>query len=118
MVTWIAALPVLVRMSISLSAGIVEEGFFRGFLQPRVGILASTALFVLAHFSYGQPFMLVGIAILSLIYALLVRWRQNIWPAIAAHTLFDGVQLLVVIPGVLKLMQTQGPKTAALLGFW
>ena len=118
MVTWIAALPVLVRMSISLSAGIVEEGFFRGFLQPRVGILASTALFVLAHFSYGQPFMLVGIAILSLIYALLVRWRQNIWPAIAAHTLFDGVQLLLVIPGVLKLMQTQAPKTAALLGFW
>jgi hypothetical protein len=24
----------------------------------------------------------------------------------------------VVIPGVLKLMQTQVPKTAALLGFW
>jgi membrane protease YdiL (CAAX protease family) len=118
MVTWIAALPILVRMSISLSAGLVEEGFFRGFLQPRVGILLSTALFVLAHFSYGQPFMLVGITLLSLIYALLVRWRQNIWPAIAAHALFDGVQLLVVIPGVLKLMQTQVPKTAALLGFW
>jgi len=118
MVTWIAALPVLVRMSISLSAGIVEEGFFRGFLQPRIGIPASTALFVFAHFSYGQPFMLVGIAILSLIYAFLVRWRQNIWPAIAAHTLFDGVQLLVVIPGVLKLMQTSTPKAAALLGFW
>jgi membrane protease YdiL (CAAX protease family) len=118
MVTWIAALPVLLRMSISLSAGVVEEGFFRGFLQPRVGILLSTALFVLAHFSYGQPFMLVGITLLSLIYALLVRWRQNIWPAIAAHALFDGVQLLVVIPGVLKLMQTEAPKTAALLGFW
>lgn len=118
MVSWIAALPILVRMSISLSAGVVEEGFFRGFLQPRVGIPLSTALFVLAHFSYGQPFMLVGIALLSLIYALLVRWRQNIWPAIAAHALFDGVQLLVVIPGVLKLMPAQVPKTAALLGFW
>jgi membrane protease YdiL (CAAX protease family) len=118
MVSWIAALPILVRMSISLSAGVVEEGFFRGFLQPRVGILLSTALFVLAHFSYGQPFMLVGITLLSLIYALLVRWRQNIWPAIAAHALFDGVQLLVVIPGVLKLMQTPAPKTAALLAFW
>jgi membrane protease YdiL (CAAX protease family) len=118
MVTWIAALPVVVRMSISLSAGIVEEGFFRGFLQPRMGILLSTFLFVLAHASYGQPFMLVGITILSLIYAFLVRWRQNIWPAIAAHALFDGVQLLVVIPGLLKLMPTQVPKTAALLGFW
>jgi hypothetical protein len=118
MVIWIAALPLLVRMAISLSAGVVEEWFFRGFLQPRVGILLSTSLFVLAHFSYGQPFMLVGITILSLIYALLVRWRQNIWPAMAAHALFDGVQLLVVIPGFLKLMQTKAPGAAALLGFW
>jgi membrane protease YdiL (CAAX protease family) len=118
MVIWIAALPLLVRMAISLSAGVVEEWFFRGFLQPRVGILLSTSLFVLAHFAYGQPFMLVGITILSLIYALLVRWRQNIWPAMAAHALFDGVQLLVVIPGFLKLMQSKAPGAAALLGFW
>jgi len=118
MVSWIAALPILVRLSISLSAGVVEEGFFRGFLQPRVGIVLSTGLFVLAHFSYGQPFMLIGITLLSLIYAYLVRWRQTIWPAIAAHALFDGVQLLVVIPGALKLMQTQVPKAAAWLGFW
>jgi len=117
MVSWIAALPILVRLSIRLSAGVVEEGFFRGFLQPRVGIVLSTGLFVLAHFSYGQPFMLIGITLLSLIYAYLVRWRQTIWPAIAAHALFDGVQLLVVIPGALKLMQTQIPKAASWLGF-
>lgn len=117
LVPWIAGLPVLIRVGVSLSAGVVEEGFFRGFLQPRVGILLSTALFVLAHFSYGQPFMLVGIGILSLIYALLVRWRQTIWPAIAAHALFDGVQLLVVIPGALRLMQTHGPKAASFLSF-
>ena len=121
MVMWIAALPFLIRLAISLSAGIVEEWFFRGFLQPRVGILLSTGLFVLAHFAYGQPFMLIGITLLSLIYALLVRQRQTIWPAMAAHALFDGVQLLVVIPGVLKIMQSQMPGpagSAALLGFW
>ncbi|HEY3492084.1 MAG TPA: CPBP family intramembrane glutamic endopeptidase, partial [Solirubrobacterales bacterium] len=67
-----------------------------------------TLLFVFAHFSYGQPFMLIGIATLSLIYAFLVQWRQNIWPAIAAHFLFDAVQLLVVIPTVLKYMGKAG----------
>jgi membrane protease YdiL (CAAX protease family) len=118
LVPWIAGLPILTRVGISLSAGVVEEWFFRGFLQPRLGILASTGLFVLAHFAYGQPFMLVGIAILSLIYALLVRWRQNIWPAMAAHALFDGVQLLIVIPGALKLMHGQLAGAAAFLGFW
>jgi membrane protease YdiL (CAAX protease family) len=95
----------------------VEEWFFRGFLQPRMGILLSTVLFALAHFSYGQPFMLIGITVLSLIYGLMVKWRQNIWPAIAAHTLFDAVQLLVVVPGALRLIETQGDKAAAFLGF-
>jgi membrane protease YdiL (CAAX protease family) len=117
LVPFIAGLPILVRILISLSAGVVEEWFFRGFLQPRMGILLATLLFTLAHFSYGQPFMLIGITLLSLIYGLLVRWRQNIWPAIAAHVLFDGVQLLVIVPGVLKWMNTGGEKAAAFLGF-
>jgi membrane protease YdiL (CAAX protease family) len=102
MIPFIAALPVVTRFMISLSAGFVEESFFRGFLQPRIGIFFSTAFFVLAHLSYGQPFMLIGIALLSLIYAFLVKWRQNLWPAIAAHALFDGVQLLVVVPLALR----------------
>ncbi|MFL6258715.1 MAG: CPBP family intramembrane glutamic endopeptidase [Thermoanaerobaculia bacterium] len=109
----IAGLPVGVRFLVSLSAGVVEESFFRGFLQPRIGILASTAFFVLAHLSYGQPFMLVGIALLSLIYAFLVKWRQNVWPAMAAHALFDGVQLLVVVPAVLRMLGAE--KGAAFL---
>jgi membrane protease YdiL (CAAX protease family) len=104
LVVWIAALPLVVRLLASLSAGVVEETFFRGFLQPRVGLWLSTAFFVLGHLAYGQPLLLVGIAILSLIYGTLVRWRQTIWPAIAAHALFDGVQLLIVIPTTLKLI--------------
>ncbi len=103
-IPWIAALPVGLRLALSLSAGVVEETFFRGFLQPRVGITLSTLLFVLAHASYEEPLMLVGVTLLSIVYALLVRWRQNIWPAIAAHTLFDALQLLVVIPTALDFL--------------
>ena len=104
-IAFIAGLPALVRLLLSLSAGVVEEIFFRGFLQPRVGITLSTVAFVLAHVAYGQPFMLVGVTLLSLLFALLVRWRQNLWPAIAAHALFDAVQLLVVIPAALKFLE-------------
>jgi membrane protease YdiL (CAAX protease family) len=103
-IPWIAALPVGLRIALSLSAGVVEETFFRGFLQPRVGIMLSTLLFVLAHASYEEPLMLVGVTLLSIIYALLVRWRQNIWPAIVAHALFDALQLLVVIPTALEFL--------------
>jgi membrane protease YdiL (CAAX protease family) len=115
LVPFIAALPVAVRVLVSLSAGAVEELFFRGFLQPRIGILLSTSFFALAHLSYGEPFMLIGITLLSLIYAFLVRWRQNVWPAMAAHALFDGVQLLVVVPAALRLIQGTGGEAAAFL---
>ncbi len=114
-VPFIAGLPIAIRVLISLSAGVVEEGFFRGFLQPRIGIALSTAFFALAHLSYGEPFMLIGITLLSLIYAFLVKWRQNLWPAITAHALFDGVQLLVVVPAALRFMQGASGKAAALL---
>jgi membrane protease YdiL (CAAX protease family) len=108
LVVWIAALPFGIRLLACLSAGVVEETFFRGFLQPRIGIALSTVFFVLGHLAYGQPILLFGVTILSLIYGLLVRWRQTIWPAIAAHALFDGVQLLIVIPTTLKLLGKDG----------
>ncbi len=108
-VVWVAALPLSLRVAVSLSAGVVEELFFRGFLQPRIGIALSTGAFVLAHLSYDQPLMLVGITLLSLIFASLVRWRQSIWAAIAAHTVFDSVQLVFVIPKLLDFLQPGGP---------
>lgn len=117
-VPWIAALPIWIRLLLSLSAGVVEETFFRGFLQPRVGIALSTVLFVLAHASYEQPLMLLGVALLSLIYAFLVRWRQNIWPAMAAHALFDALQLTVVIPTALDFLQEGAENGLRQIAFW
>lgn len=101
-IPWIASRPLLLRLAIAASAGFVEEAFFRGLLQPRIGIGLSTLFFALAHLSYDQPLMLVGVTLLSLLYGGLVRWRQTIWPAVVAHFLFDAIQLLVVIPAVLE----------------
>ncbi len=98
MVLWMGSLPALLRLAVSLSAGVVEEIFFRGFLMPRAGFVASNVLFVLAHLSYGQPFMLLGVALLSVGFSCLTIWRGNIWPAIAAHFLFDAIQLLILVP--------------------
>jgi len=105
MIVWMAGLPVALRLAIAVAAGVVEEVFFRGFLQTRIGIPFSTALFVLGHLGYGQLFMLLGLTLLSLFYAFLLRWRRNVWPAVAAHFLFDAVQLLVIIPAALELYQ-------------
>jgi membrane protease YdiL (CAAX protease family) len=115
LVVWLAGLPVPVKLLLALSAGFVEELFFRGLLQPRVGIGLSTLLFVLAHLSYDQPFMLVGVTLLSLFFAALVLWRQSVWAAVAAHTLFDAVQLLFVIPWALREWSAQSAAGVAVL---
>jgi membrane protease YdiL (CAAX protease family) len=112
MVLWIGALPFPARAAIALSAGLVEEVFFRAFLQPRVGVFLSTALFALAHLGYGQPFLLIGVTLLSLLYAELMRRRGSIWAPVAAHAIFDLVQLLVVVPLVawrLEHLDATGP---------
>ena len=98
MVLWMGSLPVVLRLLVSLSAGVVEEVFFRGFLMPRAGFVTSNVLFVLAHMNYQQPFLLLGVALLSVAFSYLTIWRGNIWPAIAAHFLFDAIQLLVIVP--------------------
>jgi len=107
-VPWIASLSIVLRLGVSLSAGVFEELFFRGFLQPRSGVAASTALFVLAHSSYQQPLMLVGITMLSLIFAALVWWRRNLLAAIVAHAVFDAVQLLIILPRAVDMLARAG----------
>lgn len=118
MISLVVALPMTVRLLLSLSAGVVEETFFRGFLQPRVGVLASSVLFVLAHMSYGQPFLLLGVGLLSILFASLVIWRQNIWAAMSAHTVFDAIQLLIVIPAALRFLEQAEPGPVALALSW
>ena len=83
---------------IVLSAMTVEEAFFRGFLQKRLGLIASTLLFAVAHAGYGQPLLLVGVTIISLIIGTTFYRTKNLLPGIIAHGVFDAVQLFVIIP--------------------
>jgi membrane protease YdiL (CAAX protease family) len=114
LVAYLAAQPALLRLGVSVSAGVVEEVFFRGFLQPRLGLLLTTVLFVLAHTGYGQPLQLVGVAVLSVTYGALSRWRGNVWAAASAHALFDAVQLLIVIPAALEMLPEGAPPPSPL----
>ena len=101
-VPWIASLPVLVRLMVSLSAGFVEEIFFRGFLQPRVGLMVSSVMFALSHFSYGLPFMIVGVFTISLVIGRSFERSGDLLPCIVAHGVFDSIQMFIVIPLLLK----------------
>lgn len=101
-VPWIVGLPVAYKIAIVVSAMIFEEAFFRAFLQPRLGPVAATLLFTMAHGIYGQPVLLVGIAVLSTVLALAFELYGNALPGIVAHGAFDAFEIFVLIPFALR----------------
>lgn len=102
MVLWLAQLPLWKKGLIVLSAMTVEEAFFRGWLQKRIGLLASTILFAIAHSGLGQPLLLVGVFVISIIIGTTFYRTRNLIPGIIAHGIFDAVQLFVLIPIVFR----------------
>ncbi|MCU1230500.1 MAG: hypothetical protein JWO97_3384 [Acidobacteria bacterium] len=102
MIAWMAALPIWKKALIVLSAMTVEEAFFRGWLQKRIGLIASTILFALAHSGLGQPLLLIGVTMISLVIGFAFYRTKNLLPGIIAHGVFDAIQLFVIIPIAFK----------------
>ncbi len=101
LLVWIVSLPAGWKIALAVTAGLVEETFFRGLLQPQLGWLLAAVLFSLAHAGYGEPILFGGLLVFSGFVSWLVVWRQSIWAAVVAHALFDLLQLFLVIPAVL-----------------
>lgn len=97
-ILWMAELPATQKAAIVVVAMTVEEAFFRAFLQPRLGLLLSSMCFAASHFSYGLPFLVVGVFVVSLFLGWLFQRSQHLLPSIVAHGLFDAVQLFIVLP--------------------
>jgi membrane protease YdiL (CAAX protease family) len=102
MIAWLSAQPIWKKALIVISAMTVEEAFFRGWLQKRVGLIASTVLFALAHSGFGQPLLLIGVSVVSLVIGTTFYRTKNLLPGIVAHGVFDAIQLFVIIPIVFK----------------
>ena len=104
MIGYMAGLALWKKVIIILSAMTVEEAFFRGWLQKRIGLLASTVLFAVAHSGLGQPLLLIGVFVISLIIGFTFYRTKNLIPCIIAHGVFDAIQLFVILPVVFKMM--------------
>jgi membrane protease YdiL (CAAX protease family) len=100
MVRAIVGLSVPTKLALVCSAGFFEELFFRSFLQARTGLVLSTVLFTASHASYGMPFMLVGVFTVSVVLGRVFERRADVVPCMIAHTVFDAIQLFVILPTV------------------
>lgn len=73
-------------------AGFAEEVFFRGLLQPRIGLVASNALFALAHVSYSTVIQVVGTFFLGFLFGWLFYTTRSLWTPIVAHIAYDVIR--------------------------
>ncbi|MEO5644212.1 MAG: CPBP family intramembrane glutamic endopeptidase [Bacteroidia bacterium] len=89
--------PLLIFLT-AATAGIVEELTFRGYMLPRMvnlfkspalGIIFSSLLFGLLHFSYGTVIQVVGPFFIGFIFALYYYKFRNIKILIICHFLWD-----------------------------
>ena len=117
---WIATLPPLQKAIIVLVAMTVEEGFFRAFLQSRIGWIPSSLLFAIGHASYGLPLMVLSVLIISLVMGWSFRKNGRLLPCIMAHGTFDAIQLFLIMPFAVDQLQNElwGETLAALFSAW
>jgi membrane protease YdiL (CAAX protease family) len=79
-------------------SGVAEEAFFRGALQPRVGLVAASLIFGLAHFAPKRelaPWTIFSIGAGFLLGALFEA-TGNLLAPVVAHVLINAVNLRLI----------------------
>ncbi len=117
----------LVAFLATFTAPLVEEVVYRGILYSAfqrsagvlTGILITTFLFALVHVPqyWGSPGTIILICLLSLVLTL-VRYRtKNLLPCIVLHTLFNGIQSLMLLLQPYFESDTAKSQTASIVHF-
>lgn len=98
LMVWMARRSIALRLALIVAAMVLEEAFFRGFLQPRIGLTLATLCFALSHVNYGSPTMGGGVFVIGWILGRAFQRSDDLAVCAVAHGTFDAIQLLVVLP--------------------
>jgi membrane protease YdiL (CAAX protease family) len=94
---------IAVAMLLALTAGIVEEFVFRGYLQRQfmamtknaaAGILITSLIFTGGHLYQGSWLPITFVAVMGFTLSLLAYYRRNLRPGIMLHFGQDAISLL------------------------
>lgn len=80
---------------LAFASGLAEEMFFRGALQPRVGLVAASVLFACMHFVPRRTLLPWTIFALGagLLFGALFTWTGNLLAPVTAHIVVNAVNL-------------------------
>ncbi len=84
----------LVAVLIFASAGLGEEILFRGAIQPRFGIVLTSAFWALVHTQYQFSFVVLGLFLVGLMFGFMRKY-QGTTSAIIAHALYNAAVVLL-----------------------
>jgi hypothetical protein len=80
---------------LALASGFAEEMFFRGALQPELGLIAASIVFGLAHLVPRWPLVLWSLFAIAigLVFGSVFDWTGSLWAPAVAHVVVNGVNL-------------------------
>ncbi|MEE2664431.1 MAG: CPBP family intramembrane glutamic endopeptidase [Myxococcota bacterium] len=84
---------------LAAASGLAEEMFFRGALQPRVGLVVASALFGVLHFAPRRELLpwTVFAVVMGFVLGWLFAWTGSLLAPVIAHTVINAVNLPLLV---------------------
>ena len=82
---------------VSIFSGVGEEAFFRGALQPEIGLVASSLLFGVLHVGPDRRYLVwtLWAVAAGFLFGLLYLWTGGILAPVTAHVMHNAATLLL-----------------------
>lgn len=93
----VRAQPLAVLLLAVTLAPIGEELLFRGYLQHRVGIVFSSALFAWLHMGYGSVTEVLAAFLASMVWGYSMRKNKDLYACMLAHALYNLFSISVAL---------------------
>ena len=90
------SLPLYLLAFAIVIAPITEELFFRAFLSKKVGIIISSIIFGLFHYSYGSVMEIVGAFVIGACLAYIYKRSGSITPIILIHMIYNAASIIIM----------------------
>jgi hypothetical protein len=74
-----------------------EEILFRGFLVPRIGIIASAVIFAAGHLGYGSLSEVVAALVFGLLAGYALKRTNSLYTSVFAHMLVNFLTIITLI---------------------
>ncbi|MCL4373457.1 MAG: CPBP family intramembrane metalloprotease [Candidatus Marsarchaeota archaeon] len=93
----LSGMPLYLLLFSFIIAPIDEEILFRGFLVPRIGIIASALIFALLHFSYASISEVAAAFVFGILAGYVFKRTGSLYASITGHMLVNMLTIVTIL---------------------